>query len=90
MVFSRLYLHELLLILVLKCISDDEWDIILITSCFSSYILIANKHELFTYLPQNIWESQDFERFAFLQRAERKPITKGTYCLLLPGNGLTS
>lgn len=35
-------------------------------------ILTANKHELFTYLPQGIWESQDFEKFAFLKRTVKK------------------
>lgn len=74
MIFNRVYSHELLFILILKYFHDDKWDIMLISSWFSSYILIANKHELFKYLPQQICESWDFERFAFLQRAIRKPI----------------
>lgn len=51
MIFNKLYLYELLLILIIKYFHDDKWNIMLIASRFSSYILIANKHELFIYLP---------------------------------------
>lgn len=56
MIFNKLYLYELLLILIIKYFHDDKWNIMLIFSWFSSYILIANKHELFIYLPQDIWK----------------------------------